>query len=165
MGDPIKDDLRRVIELKERGDVAALISELRNPAQRGDVAPSAWAARYLGDLRAEAAAPSLRPLLADDTVYGRISAAYALGSIGDRAAVPAILELLDDPNTLLRGWATMALGEIGDRSVIPHLLPLLHHRRWHVRSAAIYALTLIDEPESRTRPPLSTDVNGTVGAG
>jgi quinoprotein glucose dehydrogenase len=84
-----------------------------------DAEVRAQAARTLGDLRHDAAAPELRRRLADESPRVRMFAAIALGNLQDPAAVDPLLALLDqnaNQDPILRHAAVMGLAGSGRAS-------------------------------------------------
>jgi HEAT repeat protein len=141
---------RRLRAMRRSGDVAGLIRELENPFQVGGVSVRGRAAIYLGRLAAAEAAEPLIRVLADDDEYVRGAAAKALGTVGDVRAVEPLLAALRDPSEFVRAHAIGSLGEIGDPRAVPALLPLLEMNSWMwARAPTLYALSLLDHPETR----------------
>ena len=72
------------------------------------------AARWLGQSRAEPAAPALRDALTHKEAAVRAEAALALGALRSRQSVGALCGLLaGDGNAMVREAAAQALGIIG----------------------------------------------------
>lgn len=124
-------------------DRAQLIAALAHSGSR-----SRTAARWLGELRAQEAAPALRRLLAADDPAHRKNAALALGSIEDRGAVQELLTIgRDDPVGNVRGAALFSLGLLHDRGATAGIEAIMQSSSdAMIRSNAAFALGLLDDP-------------------
>jgi len=94
-------------------DVAFLMDSLTDPDVRG------FAARYLADIGAEEAIPSIARLLSASDARVRSSAVKALGKLRAKELAPRVMEMVKrDESSVVRSHAVGALGRIGgDRRV------------------------------------------------
>lgn len=104
------------------------------------------AVRVLGMLRAEKAAPLLRPLLQNPEFRVRLNAIRALAQIGDRTAVSDIARLVDDPSWEVRNTAVQALGKMQAAGQQHLLVKSLTDSSWWVRHSAASALYALGAP-------------------
>lgn len=96
--------------------------------------------RVLGMLRATAAAPLLKTLLANPEFRVRLNAVRALGQIGDHTAVPDIAGLANDASWEVRNAAVQALGRLRAEGQQPLFVQALTDQSWWVRYTAASAL-------------------------
>ncbi|MEL6923844.1 MAG: HEAT repeat domain-containing protein, partial [Bacteroidota bacterium] len=108
---------------------------------------AAQAAKWLGDLRYEAASSELIMALQHPSSRVRFFAAEALGRIGYSAATQPLLRMLatnDDQDVYLRHAGAFALAQIGNVST---LLELSENPSRSLRIAAVVALRRLQHPE------------------
>jgi HEAT repeat protein len=117
--------LARIKRLRNRGDVAGLISELDGDDIDDGVLVRAWAARQLGEIGDQSATPALTRMLSDNHEDARNAAARALGKLRDPLATDALLGSLTDTSTNVRNWSAESLGLIGDRKAVAPLVNML----------------------------------------
>jgi HEAT repeat protein len=107
----------------------ALEALVRVPTRLGPIAAAglvdsspavrAVAAMALGKARLKAYAPSIEPLLRDDSPFVRISAVFGLSKLGAQVdPTPLAGWLLGDPSVNVRSHAAFVLGELGNASAI-----------------------------------------------
>ncbi|MDQ3697170.1 MAG: peptidylprolyl isomerase [Gemmatimonadota bacterium] len=104
----------------------------RQPALR------AAAALAIGQVRGNAMAANLRPLLASADTGVAANAAYALGLLRDTASVPALGDALDG-DTIVAAEAAWALGQIGESARASIGGGLAAHRAPTVHAALLVA--------------------------
>jgi len=131
-------------QLARRGiDHASCLKQvLRNLADDSDAEVRAQAARTLGDLRYDAAAPELCSRLADESPRVRMNAAIALGNLQDPAAIQPLVALLEEnanQDPVLRHAAVMGLAGSG-RASNEALLAHAKHPSAAVRLGVLLAL-------------------------
>jgi HEAT repeat protein len=117
----------------------------RNPGLRSA------AARALGEVNADAAAPPLIGLLLEDTaIEVRVSAAYALGLLGDPQAIEPLIQKLDDQteDARVRGTAAEALGDLRDPAGVMPLIAALNDPSAEVRFWAAFAVGQLGDPRA-----------------
>lgn len=120
----------------DRSNAAVLVELLGD----GDAAIRAQAAKVLGDLRHEPAAPALVPLIRDGNARVRFFAVEALGRIGHEPAFEPIVNMLarnDGEDVYLRHTGSLALSRTGSGNAITALSA---HPSAAVRLAAVLAL-------------------------
>jgi putative heme-binding domain-containing protein len=106
----------------------------------------AQVAKTLGDVRFQATAEKLIPLLKDQSLRVQFFAAEALGRIKHEPATQPIIDMLeanDDRDVYLRHGGAIALARIGDRDAIAGLAD---HPSEAVRIAAVVALRRLEAP-------------------
>lgn len=142
--------LVRVNELKQRGDVAALIAELTSPVEDDQLTVRGAAAHALGQLRApEAVGPLAARLHEDPDSRVRARAAVAISKIGGDEATDHLLAALEDPVPHVRWQAAYNLGRTGDQQAVGPLIDLLRSEDVILRRAAAAALGRIGDPRAR----------------
>ena len=107
----------------------------------------AQAAKVLGDVRNEEAAPLLVPLLKHENARVQFFATQALGRIGYKEAVQPILDLIaanKDEDVYLRHAGVLALTRIGEEAPI---LELTNNPDRSLRIAAVLILRRLQHPE------------------
>ncbi|BBM86163.1 HEAT repeat-containing PBS lyase [Candidatus Uabimicrobium amorphum] len=125
--------------MKAYSAVPHLIYLLRDDQCHSMQTDAAEALAEIGEIGEEAhsVVPDLIPLLKDEDLIVRSSAAEALGGIGEKAylAVPHLIPLLQDRDEDVRNSAAWALGKIEKKahSSVPHLIPLLKDKDKKVR--------------------------------
>ncbi len=100
----------------------------------------AQALKVLGDVRYNAIAPKVLPLLKSEAPRVRFFAAQALGRLRYEAAITPLLDLLaanNDEDLYLRHAAVLALSRIGDEQPI---IALSNHENASLRLAAVLTL-------------------------
>ncbi len=108
----------------------------------------AQAAKMLGDVRYEAAAEFLIPLLSDENARVRFFSAEALGRLGHEPAIEPIVDMLNannDEDVYLRHAGAIALERIGNAEAVA---ALAEHPSRAVRIAAVVALKRMEDPGS-----------------
>jgi HEAT repeat protein len=122
----------------------ALIDLLRTPGRF----TAAFAARGLGVMRAQAAAPTLRQAVEQPGTPPAVvvQAIRALAGIGDAAAVPLLTDIVVDgeAGTTLRIEAMTALGGLASQESLDLMLDLLADPAPPIRGTAMRALARID---------------------
>ena len=106
----------------------------------------AQAARMLGDVRYEPAAPELLPLLEDEHPRVKLFATEALGRIGHTAALEPIMEMVraaDGSDLYLRQAGAIALSRLGDADA---LSAYIEDPSVEVRTATLIALKRLQSP-------------------
>ena len=107
----------------------------------------AQAAKVLGDVRNEDAAPLLLPLLKHDHPRVQFFAAQALGRLKSKEAVGPLLAMIaanNDEDVYIRHAAVLALSRIGDEAAI---LDLINNEDSSLRIAAVLVLRRLQHPK------------------
>ena len=103
-----------------------------------------WAAKVLGEVRAQRAFSGLVRLLSDPEDEVRSRAAVALGRLGDGRAVGYLLDhLLTDPAPFVRTRIASSLGLFAGPEVTDRLVQALRDPAWWVRMRSVEALEQI----------------------
>jgi HEAT repeats len=102
------------------------------------------AARALGDMKINSAAPALITLLKDEQDGGVIEqASLALGEIGAKNAVPVLKLKVSHPSSETRMWVLQAIGVLGSRDDVPFLAGYLNEQNTYIGMAAAQAIERI----------------------
>jgi HEAT repeat protein len=148
--DATTQGLVRVHELKQRGDVAALIAELTSPVEDNRLTVRGAAATALGQLRApEAVEPLAARLHEDPNSRVRARAAVAISKIGGDEATDHLLTALEDPAPHVRWQAAYNLGRTGNPRAVEPLIALLRSEDDILRRAAAAALGRLGDQRAR----------------
>ena len=104
------------------------------------------AVKALVSLQARNAVPALLPMLQDQDVHIRHTAAWALGELGDHGNAAELITLLEDRELEVRKAAIKALAQLGERQAVTPLIKLLGDGDSDIRNAAAKALAALGEP-------------------
>ncbi len=134
--------LSQLARLENTDYAAPLVSLLDD----NDPEIRAQAAKWLGDIRYQAAGEALIPLLEDKNKRVNFFAAEALGRMGHELAIPGLINLLERNNeedAFVRHAASLALARIGKAAPI---VALADHASRAVRIGAVVALRRMSHP-------------------
>lgn len=147
LAEPARAALRQGFP-EERREARAHLDQVADGAGRGlalalanDEAGLAYPALVLiGDLRYEAAAPAVLPLLAGPDPDTAVQAAVTLGHLGEANATPALVEALRTGAPTVQAASAWALGATGGQGASAALIDALRAPSPDVRVAAALAL-------------------------
>jgi bilin biosynthesis protein len=129
------EKVRKLVAAKSKRDAPYLLEALRDPEAR------TIAARYLADIGATEAIPSLMRLLSATDTRTRSAAIKALWSLGAVEALPDLEALAaNDASPVVRSHAVGALERLGDPRAIPVLIEALQDSDGAVAWCAATAL-------------------------